>query len=74
MIKQRATGTLELDEISAIRVEIAKLTNKMTNMAMGQAYQMQNVQEMATCCEICGDGHTSDQCSVNLESFYYVDQ
>ncbi|XP_009613393.1 uncharacterized protein [Nicotiana tomentosiformis] len=29
---------------------------------------------MAICCEICGDGHMSDQCSVDPKSVYYVGQ
>ncbi|XP_019257026.1 PREDICTED: uncharacterized protein LOC109235391 [Nicotiana attenuata] len=29
---------------------------------------------MSTCCELCGEGHTSDICPVNPESIYYVRQ
>uniref|UniRef100_A0A1S3XAW9 Uncharacterized protein n=1 Tax=Nicotiana tabacum TaxID=4097 RepID=A0A1S3XAW9_TOBAC len=74
MIKHKASGTLELDEVSAMRAEISKLTNQVAKMAMGQRNQMQQVQRMNACCEICGDGHMSDQCPVNPEFFYYVGQ
>ncbi|XP_070040983.1 uncharacterized protein [Nicotiana tomentosiformis] len=74
MIKKRAAGTLELDEMSTVRAEIAKLNNQMSKMEMGQGNQMQQVQRLAIYCEFCGDGHMSDQCPVNHESIYYVCQ
>ncbi|XP_070054018.1 uncharacterized protein [Nicotiana tomentosiformis] len=36
--------------------------------------QAQHVQQMSRCCEICGESHMSDQCSVNPKSIYYVGQ
>lgn len=74
MIRQKATGILEPDEMSTMRQEISKLTNKVDKMAMGQGHQMHQVQRIAICFEICREGHTSDQCSVNPESIYYASQ
>nr|XP_016467013.1 PREDICTED: uncharacterized protein LOC107789669 [Nicotiana tabacum] len=41
MIKQKAVGTIKLDEMSAMRAEISKLTNQVANIEMGQGHQMQ---------------------------------
>ncbi|XP_019266634.1 PREDICTED: uncharacterized protein LOC109244059 [Nicotiana attenuata] len=43
-------------------------------MTMHPAQQMQHVQQMSTCCELCSEGHTSDICPVNPESIYYMGQ
>ncbi|XP_070050389.1 uncharacterized protein [Nicotiana tomentosiformis] len=74
MIKHKAACTLELDEMVAMRAEISKLANQVAKMAMSYGHKMQQVQRMAICCEICGEGHTSDQYPVNPESIYYVGQ
>ncbi|XP_016475891.1 uncharacterized protein LOC107797506 [Nicotiana tabacum] len=73
-LKQKAAGVIELDDFSALREDIARLKNQMNKMTMHQAQQMQRVQQMSTCCEFCGEGHTSDICPVNPESIYYVGQ
>nr|XP_016463807.1 PREDICTED: uncharacterized protein LOC107786817 [Nicotiana tabacum] len=73
-IKQKSAGLLELDEVSAMRVDIAKLANRMTRMTMQQPKPMQHVHQMAICCELCGDNHMSDMCPTNPESIYYVGQ
>ncbi|XP_070002223.1 uncharacterized protein [Nicotiana sylvestris] len=73
-IKQKSSGLLELDEVSAIRVDIAKLANQMTRMTMQQSQPMQHVHQMAICCELYGDNHMSDMCPTNPESIYYVGQ
>nr|XP_009784080.1 PREDICTED: uncharacterized protein LOC104232551 [Nicotiana sylvestris] len=73
-IKQKSAGLLELDEVSAMRVDIAKLANRMTRMTMQQPKPMQHVPQMAICCELCGDNHMSDMCPTNPESIYYVGQ
>ncbi|XP_070002946.1 uncharacterized protein [Nicotiana sylvestris] len=70
-MKQKA-GLLELDDISAMRADLAKLANQMTRMTMGTSQPMQQVQQMSVCCELCGDNHTSDMCPTNPESIYYV--
>ncbi|XP_070015426.1 uncharacterized protein [Nicotiana sylvestris] len=72
-MKQKA-GLLELDDISAMRADLAKLANQMTRMTIGPSQPMQQVQQMSVCCEICGDNHTSDMCPTNPESIYYVGQ
>lgn len=53
---------------------MAELTNHVTKLAMGQAHQIQHVQQISTCFEICGDGHMSNHCPLNPESIYYVGQ
>ncbi|XP_019267191.1 PREDICTED: uncharacterized protein LOC109244537 [Nicotiana attenuata] len=73
-VKQKSAGLLELDEVSAMRAEIARLSNQMTRMTMQQPQPMQQVQQMTICCELCGDSHTSDMCPTNPESIYYVGQ
>ncbi|XP_070008126.1 uncharacterized protein [Nicotiana sylvestris] len=73
-MKQKAAGVLELDDFSAMRVDITKLTNQINRMTMNQTQQMQHVQQMSICCEMCGDNHTSDMCPMNPESIYYVGQ
>ncbi|XP_075077572.1 uncharacterized protein LOC107809821 [Nicotiana tabacum] len=73
-MKQKAVGVLELDDFSAMRADIAKLANQMNRMTMNQTQQMQHVQQMSICCEMCGDNHTSDMCPTNPESIYYVGQ
>ncbi|XP_070004258.1 uncharacterized protein [Nicotiana sylvestris] len=73
-MKQKAAGVLELDDFSAMRADIAKLENQMNRMTMNQTQQMQHVQQMSICCEMCGDNHTSDMCPTNPESIYYVGQ
>ncbi|XP_070013403.1 uncharacterized protein [Nicotiana sylvestris] len=54
--------------------DITKLANQMNRMTMNQTQQMQHVQQMSICCEMCGDNHTSDMCPTNPESIYYVGQ
>ncbi|XP_070019640.1 uncharacterized protein [Nicotiana sylvestris] len=73
-VKQKSVGLLELDEVSAMRADIAKLANQMTRMTMQQPQTMQHVQQMNICCELCGDNHMSDMCPTNPESIYYVGQ
>ncbi|XP_019239205.1 PREDICTED: uncharacterized protein LOC109219219 [Nicotiana attenuata] len=73
-IKQNSAGVLELDDLTAMRADIAKLGNQMTRMTMQQPQPMQHVQQMANCCELCGDNHMSDMCPSNPESIYYVGQ
>ncbi|XP_070022219.1 uncharacterized protein [Nicotiana sylvestris] len=73
-IKQKAAGVLELDDFSSMRADIAKLANQMNRMTMNQTQQLQHVQQMLICCEMCGDNHTSDMCPTNPESIYYVGQ
>ncbi|XP_075112262.1 uncharacterized protein LOC142182164 [Nicotiana tabacum] len=73
-IKQKSAGLLELDEVSAMRADIAKLANQMTRMTMQQLQTMQHVQQMTICCELGGDSHMSDMCPTNPESIYYVGQ
>ncbi|XP_070029058.1 uncharacterized protein [Nicotiana sylvestris] len=73
-MKQKAIGVLELDDFSAMRADIAKLANQMNRMTMNQTQQLQYVQQMSICCEMCGDNHTSDMCPMNPESIYYVGQ
>nr|XP_016437911.1 PREDICTED: uncharacterized protein LOC107763920 [Nicotiana tabacum] len=73
-VKQKAAGVLELDEVSAMRAELAKLSNQMTRMTMGPSQPMQQVQQMSICCEVCGENHTSDSCLVNPEFIYFVGQ
>ncbi|XP_075078852.1 uncharacterized protein LOC142164618 [Nicotiana tabacum] len=73
-IKQKSVGLLELDEVSAMRADIAKLANQMTRMTIQQPQPMQHVHQMAICCELCGDNHMSDMCPTNPESIYYVGQ
>ncbi|XP_070013131.1 uncharacterized protein [Nicotiana sylvestris] len=72
-MKQKASGVLELDNFSAMRADIAKLANQMNRMTM-KTQQLQHVQQMSICCEMCGDNHTSDICPTNPESIYYVGQ
>nr|XP_016480587.1 PREDICTED: uncharacterized protein LOC107801725 [Nicotiana tabacum] len=74
VLKQKAVGLIELDEFSVMRADIASLANQMNKMTMHQAQQMQHVQQMSTCCELCSEGHTSDICPMNPESIYYVGQ
>nr|XP_009619729.1 uncharacterized protein LOC104111685 [Nicotiana tomentosiformis] len=74
VLKQKAAGLIELDEFSVMRADIASLANQMNKMTMHQAQQMQHVQQMSTCCELCSEGHTSDICPMNPESIYYVGQ
>ncbi|XP_070019635.1 uncharacterized protein [Nicotiana sylvestris] len=73
-MKQKAAGVLELDDFSAMRADIAKLANQMNRMTMNQTQQLQHVQQMSICCEMCGDNHTSDMCLTNPEYIYYVGQ
>ncbi|XP_070005179.1 uncharacterized protein [Nicotiana sylvestris] len=73
-MKQKAAWVLELDDFSAMRADIAKLANQMNRMTMNQTQQLQHVQQMSICCEMCGDNHTSDMCPTNSESIYYVGQ
>ncbi|XP_019224864.1 PREDICTED: uncharacterized protein LOC109206498 [Nicotiana attenuata] len=73
-LTQKATGVIELDDFSAMRTEISRLANQMNKMTMHHAQQMQHVQQMSTCCELCDEGHTSDICPENPESIYYVGQ
>ncbi|XP_019235474.1 PREDICTED: uncharacterized protein LOC109215817 [Nicotiana attenuata] len=73
-LKQKAAGVIELDDFSAMRAEIARLANQMNKVAMHHAQQMQHVQQMSACYELCGEGHTRDICTVNPESIYYVGQ
>ncbi|XP_070054152.1 uncharacterized protein [Nicotiana tomentosiformis] len=73
-IKKIAVGVIELDDFLSMRADIAKLANQMNIMTMHQTQQMQHVQHISTCCELCGDSHTSDMCSTNPESIYYVGQ
>ncbi|XP_019263643.1 PREDICTED: uncharacterized protein LOC109241362 [Nicotiana attenuata] len=73
-LKQKAAGLIELDDFSAMRADIARLANQMNKMTMNQAQQMQHVQQMSTCYELCGEGHTSDICPINPESIHYVGQ
>ncbi|XP_070055457.1 uncharacterized protein [Nicotiana tomentosiformis] len=72
--KQKAACVIELDDFSAMREDIARLANQMNKMTMHHAQKMQHVQQMSTCCELCGEGHTSNICPVNPESIYYVGQ
>ncbi|XP_070001895.1 uncharacterized protein [Nicotiana sylvestris] len=72
--KQKTTGLIEIDDLSAMRAEIAKLANQMNRMTMQKTQQMQHVQQMSLCCELCGDNHISDMCPTNPESIYYVGQ
>nr|XP_009802486.1 PREDICTED: uncharacterized protein LOC104248011 [Nicotiana sylvestris] len=44
-MKQKA-GLLELDDISAMRADLAKLANQMTRMTMGPSQPMQQVQQI----------------------------
>ncbi|XP_070017027.1 uncharacterized protein [Nicotiana sylvestris] len=73
-VKQKSAGLLELDEVSAMRADIAKLANQMTQMIMQQPQTMQHVQQMNICCKLYGDSHMSDMCPTNPESIYYVGQ
>ncbi|XP_070010156.1 uncharacterized protein [Nicotiana sylvestris] len=73
-VKQKSAGLLELNEVSAMRANIAKLANQMTRMTMQQPQTMQHVQRMTICCELCGDSHMSVMCPTNQESIYYVGQ
>ncbi|XP_070029637.1 uncharacterized protein [Nicotiana sylvestris] len=73
-VKKKLVGLLELDGVSAMRADIAKLANQMTRMTMQQPQRMQHVQQMTICCELCGDSHMSDVCPTNPESIYYVGQ
>nr|XP_016497067.1 PREDICTED: uncharacterized protein LOC107815929 [Nicotiana tabacum] len=73
-LKQKAAGVIELDDFSAMRADIARLANQMNKMTMHHAQQMQHMQQMSTCCELCGEGHTSGICPVNPESIYYMGQ
>ncbi|XP_070035756.1 uncharacterized protein [Nicotiana tomentosiformis] len=43
-------------------------------MTTQQTQQMQHVQQMSICYELCGDNHMSDICPTNPESIYYVGQ
>nr|XP_009797491.1 PREDICTED: uncharacterized protein LOC104243910 [Nicotiana sylvestris] len=74
VVKQKSAGLLELDEVSAMRADIAKLANQMTRMTMQQPQAMQHVQQMDICSELCGDSHMSNMCPTNPESIYYVGQ
>ncbi|XP_070056325.1 uncharacterized protein [Nicotiana tomentosiformis] len=57
-----------------MREDIAKLAIQVNKMMMQQAQQMQKVQQMSTCCEICRESHTSNHYPLNPESIYYVGQ
>nr|XP_033515497.1 uncharacterized protein LOC117279957 [Nicotiana tomentosiformis] len=70
-LKQKAAGVIKRDDFSSMRVDIVRLANQMNKMIMHQAQQIQHVQQMSTCSELCGEGHTSDICPVNPESIYY---
>ncbi|XP_070012296.1 uncharacterized protein [Nicotiana sylvestris] len=41
-VKQKSAGLLELDEVSSMRADIAKLANQMTRMTMQQPHTMQH--------------------------------
>ncbi|XP_070025214.1 uncharacterized protein [Nicotiana sylvestris] len=71
-ITQKLAGLLELDEVSAMRADIAKLANHLTRMTMQQPQTMQHVQQMTICYKLCGDSNMSDMCPTNPESIYYV--
>ncbi|XP_019256482.1 PREDICTED: uncharacterized protein LOC109234897 [Nicotiana attenuata] len=73
-LKQNTAGVIELDDLPALRADIARLANQMNKMTIHQAQQMQHVQQMSTCCELYGEGRTSDICPVNPKSIYYVGQ
>jgi len=73
-ITQKVAAVSDVDDFSAMRADIAKLAYQMNRMTMQQTQQMQHVQQMSICCELCGDSHMSDMCPTNPESIYYVGQ
>lgn len=59
---RKVAGVYEIDALTTLTAQVAALT---------KAMQSANVQPVFTC-ELCGGGHSADQCQINAESVQYV--
>ncbi|PIN11693.1 DNA-directed DNA polymerase [Handroanthus impetiginosus] len=62
----KATGVIEVDQVTTLNAKIDFLMQSMKNFGVNQ------VQHTLVTCEECGEGHPSDQCPHSVESIQFV--
>ncbi|KAJ9541005.1 hypothetical protein OSB04_027511 [Centaurea solstitialis] len=74
LVPKRTAGFLEVDPYTALTAQLASMANMIKNMSVANAAKsVETVPEsLPVKCVWCGEGHTFDQCSHNIESVNYV--
>ncbi|KAJ9546995.1 hypothetical protein OSB04_019538 [Centaurea solstitialis] len=74
IVPKRTAGVLEVDPYTALTAQLASIANMIQNMYVANvAKSVETVPEsLPVKCVWCGEGHTLDQCSHNIESVNYV--
>ncbi|XP_017981014.1 PREDICTED: uncharacterized protein LOC108663036 [Theobroma cacao] len=63
---RKAVGAYEIDAISNLATQVAALSKKFDTLGVHA------IQNPFVVCEMCGDGHSSDQCSYNSASVQFM--
>ncbi|KAJ9561910.1 hypothetical protein OSB04_007070 [Centaurea solstitialis] len=74
LVPKRTADFLEVDPYTALTAQLASMANMIKNMSVANAAKsVETVPEsLPVKCVWCGEGHTFDQCSHNIESVNYV--
>ncbi|XP_060183225.1 uncharacterized protein LOC132613198 [Lycium barbarum] len=70
---RKAPGIFEVDNFTTLSAQIDAMRTDLRKLAASQAPpQVHAVQQAIVFCDICGEGHNSDECPANPASIYFV--
>ncbi|XP_060177730.1 uncharacterized protein LOC132607653 [Lycium barbarum] len=70
---RKAPGVFEVDNFTTLSAQIDAMRTELRKLAVAQAPpQVHAVQQAIAYCDVCGEGHKSDECPANPVSIYFV--
>ncbi|XP_060183058.1 uncharacterized protein LOC132613012 [Lycium barbarum] len=70
---RKAPGVFEVDNFTTLSAQIDAMRTELRKLAASQAPpQVHAVQQTIAFCDVCGEGHNSDECPANPASIYFV--
>ncbi|XP_060178013.1 uncharacterized protein LOC132607949 [Lycium barbarum] len=70
---RKAPGIFEVDKFTTLSAQIDAMRNELRKLAASQAPpQVHAVQQAIAFCDVCGEGHNSDECPANPAFIYFV--
>ncbi|XP_059295608.1 uncharacterized protein LOC132048946 [Lycium ferocissimum] len=70
---RKALGVFEVDNFTTLSAQIDAMRTEIKKLTAAQAPpQVHAVQQAIVFCEVCGEGHNSDECPANPASIYFV--
>ncbi|XP_060182342.1 uncharacterized protein LOC132612007 [Lycium barbarum] len=70
---RKAPGVFEVDNFTSLSAQIDAMRNEIKKLTVAQPPpQVHAVQQAIVFCEVCGEGHNSDECPANPASIYFV--